>query len=227
MSRTLVKGFALLLLLVALGVGWHWLEQSDWMSTQRLNAAIAYLGQWQREPWMFAAVILLYNALLLLMFPLTVLVVATAVLFGTTWGFGYALLGTLSFSVLSYWVGHWLGREALMRYGGRHLRGLSGYLSKRGVRTMIVFNLLPIAPFIVTNMLAGAFHLRFRDYMLGSTLGIIPWLVSIIFLGSQLGALFNAGDHQEMVLALAGVAVALVLLWGLKRYASSRNARKP
>ncbi|MCB8887571.1 TVP38/TMEM64 family protein [Vreelandella malpeensis] len=227
MSRTLVKGFALLLLLVALGVGWHWLEQSDWMSTQRLNAAIAYLGQWQREPWMFAAVILLYNALLLLMFPLTVLVVATAMLFGTTWGFGYALLGTLSFSVLSYWVGHWLGREALIRYGGRHLRGLSGYLSKRGVRTMILFNLLPIAPFIMTNMLAGAFHLRFRDYMLGSTLGIIPWLVSVIFLGSQLGALFNAGDHQEMVLALAGVAVALVLLWGLKRYASTRSARKP
>ncbi|MCP1313207.1 MULTISPECIES: TVP38/TMEM64 family protein [unclassified Halomonas] len=227
MSRTLVKGFALLLLLVALGVGWHWLEQSDWMSTQRLNTAIAYLGQWQREPWMFAAVILLYNALLLLMFPLTVLVVATAVLFGTTWGFGYALLGTLSFSVLSYWVGHWLGREALMRYGGRHLRGLSGYLSKRGVRTMIVFNLLPIAPFIVTNMLAGAFHLRFRDYMLGSIIGIVPWLVSVIFLGSQLGALFTAGDHQEMIWALAGVAVALVLLWGLKRYASTRGARKP
>ncbi|MDZ7809559.1 MAG: hypothetical protein U5L11_04595 [Arhodomonas sp.] len=38
---------------------------------------------------------------------------------------------------------------------------------------MIVVSLLPLAPFTVTNLVAGAFHLRFRDYMLGTLIGIL------------------------------------------------------
>ncbi|BBI63120.1 hypothetical protein HSBAA_44260 [Vreelandella sulfidaeris] len=110
---------------------------------------------------------------------------------------------------MSYWVGHWLGREALIRYGGRHLRGLSGYLSKRGIRTMTVINLLPLAPFTLTNMLAGAFHLKFRDYMIGSTLGIVPGLAAVILLGSQLGALFTAASTKNSYWQAPGLSLGL------------------
>ncbi|WP_447553515.1 TVP38/TMEM64 family protein [Vreelandella sp. EE22] len=226
MSRTLLKGLGLLAVLIALALVWRWLEHSGFMTAERLNETIDYVSQWQRAPWMFAAVIVVYNALLLIMFPLTLLVVATGLLFGPAWGLVYATLGTLSFSVLSYWLGHWLGRDVLMDYGGRHLRGLSGYLSKRGIRTMIVINVLPLAPFTLTNMLAGAFHLRFRDYMIGSTVGIVPGLAAVILLGSQLGALLTAASYQEVLMALGGLALGAALLLGLKRYADVRRTRK-
>lgn len=154
------------------------------------------------------------------------LVVVTGLLFGPLWGLAYATLGTLTSSVVSYWVGHWLGREALMRYGGRHLRGLSGYLSQRGIRTMTVINLLPLAPFTLTNMLAGAFHLKFRDYMIGSTLGIVPGLAAVILLGSQLGAAFTAASAKELILAGVGLTIGGGLLAGLKHYATRRQASK-
>ncbi|MFG6666946.1 TVP38/TMEM64 family protein [Halomonas sp. HNIBRBA4712] len=226
MSRTLYKALGLVALLVALALIWRWLQHSGYMSVQGLNELLEYVGQWRRAPWMFAAVVLVYNALLLVMFPLTLLVVATGLLFGPAWGLFYATLGTLSFSVLSYWIGHWLGRDALMDYGGRHLRGLSGYLSKRGIRTMIVINVLPLAPFTLTNMLAGAFHLRFRDYMIGSTVGIVPGLAAVILLGSQLGALLTAASHREVLWALGGLALGAALLFGLKRYADARAAKR-
>ena len=110
-----------------------------------------------------------------------------------------------------------------MRYGGRHLRGLSGYLSGRGIRTMTVINLLPLAPFTLTNMLAGAFHLNFRDYMIGSTLGIVPGLAAVILLGSQLGALFTAASPQELIIAGLGLVAGIGLLFVLKRYAARRT----
>ncbi|WP_252107222.1 MULTISPECIES: VTT domain-containing protein [unclassified Halomonas] len=226
MSRTLLKGLGLVALLVTLAFGWRWLQHSGYMSAQGLNDAIEYVSRWRDAPWMFAAVLVVYNATLLVMFPLTLLVVATGLLFGPAWGLFYATIGTLSFSVLSYWIGHWLGRDALMDYGGRHLRGLSGYLSKRGIRTMIVINVLPLAPFPLTNMLAGAFHLRFRDYMIGSTIGIVPGLAAVILLGSQLGALLTAASKREVAFALGGLALGAVLLYALKRYADARAARR-
>ncbi|MDK2750147.1 MAG: TVP38/TMEM64 family protein [Halomonas meridiana] len=226
MSRTLLKGLGLLITLVILGVMWRYLQQQGLLTQTHLKELTTAISQWQRAPWMFAAVMAVYTSSLLVMFPLSLLVVLTGLLFGPVWGLAYATLGTLSSSVVSYWVGHWLGRDALMRYGGRHLRGLSGYLSKRGIRTMTVINLLPLAPFTLTNMLAGAFHLNFRDYMIGSTLGIVPGLAAVILLGSQLGALFTAASKQELALAVAGLVAGIGLLWLLKRVATARTANK-
>ncbi|MFB9869122.1 TVP38/TMEM64 family protein [Vreelandella sulfidaeris] len=226
MSRTLIKGVGLLVALVLLGVMWQVLQHYDLLTQARLSELIDYIRQWRTAPWMFAAVMVTYASTLLVMFPLSLLVVVTGLLFGPVWGLMYATLGTLTSSVVSYWVGHWLGRDALMRYGGRHLRGLSGYLSQRGIRTMTVINLLPLAPFTLTNMLAGAFHLTFRDYMIGSTLGIVPGLAAVILLGSQLGALFTAASAKELVLAGVGLAVGVGLLIGLKRYANQRQLAK-
>lgn len=223
MSRTMIKGVGLLVTVLLLGVMWHFLQRFDLLSQARLSELIGYVRQWRTAPWMFAAVMAVYASALLVMFPLSLLVVVTGLLFGPAWGVAYATLGTLTSSVVSYWVGYWLGREALMRYGGRHLRGLSGYLSERGIRTMTVINLLPLAPFTLTNMLAGAFHLKFRDYMVGSTLGIVPGLAAVILLGSQLGALFTAASTKELVLAAAGLAAGVGLLVGLKRYANRRQ----
>lgn len=226
MSRTLSKGVGLLVAVVLLAVMWQLLQRYDLLTQARLSALIDYIRQWRTAPWMFAAIMVAYASALLVMFPLSLLVVVTGLLFGPLWGVAYATLGTLTSSIVSYWVGHWLGRDALMRYGGRHLRGLSGYLSRRGIRTMTVINLLPLAPFTLTNMLAGAFHLNFRDYMIGSTLGIVPGLVAVILLGSQLGALFTAASAKELILAGVGLAAGLGLLVGLKRYANRRQASK-
>jgi uncharacterized membrane protein YdjX (TVP38/TMEM64 family) len=226
MSRTLSKGVGLLVAIVLLGIVWHLLQRYELLTQARLSELIGYLRQWRTAPWMFAVVMATYASALLVMFPLSLLVVVTGLLFGPLWGLAYATLGTLTSSVVSYWIGHWLGREALMRYGGRHLRGLSGYLSRRGIRTMTVINLLPLAPFTLTNMLAGAFHLTFRDYMIGSTLGIVPGLAAVILLGSQLGALFTAASVKELILAGVGLAAGVGLLVGLKHYATRRQASK-
>ncbi|RUR32075.1 TVP38/TMEM64 family protein [Vreelandella andesensis] len=225
MSPTLLKGIGLVIALVILGIMWRWLQQQGLLTQANLSELASTIGQWKQAPWMFAAVIGIYTGSLLVMFPLSLLVVLTGLLFGPFWGLAYATLGTLSSSVVSYWVGHWMGRDALMHYGGRHLRGLSGYLSKRGIRTMTIINLLPLAPFTLTNMLAGAFHLKFRDYMIGSTLGIVPGLAAVILLGSQLGALFSAASRQEWVLAMLGLSAGVGLLWLLKRIATSRSAK--
>ncbi|MAM87109.1 TVP38/TMEM64 family protein [Allohahella sp. A8] len=217
MQRSLMKVAIGILSLILLALMWRWLGSSGLLNIETLRALVTHVAQWRTAPWMVLAITLVYAGLLLVMFPLSLLVVVTGLVFGPAWGLLYATIGTLASSVVSYWAGHWLGRTALLHYGGRYLTGMAAYLSERGIRTMTIINLLPLAPFTLTNMMAGAFHLNFRDYMIGSALGIVPGLAVVILLGSQLGALFSAAQPEELLWALAGLATAIGLLFVLAR----------
>ncbi|MBB3139208.1 TVP38/TMEM64 family protein [Halomonas organivorans] len=225
MSRSLGLLALTLTVLVALGLLWQWLAMQDLLTVDSLMTLAHGSVAWRDAPWAVLVVMAVYAGASLVMFPLSLLVALTGLLFGPWWGFGYALAGTLAASVLTWWVGRQLGRDALLRYGGKRLKGLSRYLSGRGIRTMTLVNLLPLAPFTLTNMMAGAFHLRFRDYMIGSTLGIIPGLAGVTLLGSQLGQLAAAESRKEVIVALGGLVLGAGLLYGLKRWAERRQRR--
>ncbi|MDQ7735093.1 TVP38/TMEM64 family protein [Halomonas sp. SpR1] len=224
MGRPVTIALSVLVVLLALGGLWQWLTVNDIVTVNSIRAWVAASPQWRDSPWVFALVTVVYVIALLVMFPLSILVAVTGLIFGPVWGFVYATIGTLASSVVSYAVGHRLGREALMNYGGKHMKGLSHYLSRRGIRAMTLINLLPLAPFTLTNMMAGAFHIKFRDYMIGSTLGIVPGLAAVTLLGSQLGALVTASAPRDIVLSLAGLGLGILLLFAL-RYYSRRKSR--
>ncbi|TDB01426.1 TVP38/TMEM64 family protein [Halomonas marinisediminis] len=223
MSRPIGIIALLLTLLVALGLLWQWLAMQDLLTVDALLALARGSVAWQDAPWAVLAVMAIYAGASLVMFPLSLLVGATGLLFGPWWGFGYALAGTMTASLVTWWVGRRIGREALLRHGGRRLRGVSRYLSGRGIRTMALVNLLPLAPFTLTNMMAGAFHLRLRDYMLGSLLGIAPGLAGVTLLGSQLGELATAESRGELAWGAGGLLLAVLMLVALKRWADRRR----
>ncbi|MHB0775880.1 TVP38/TMEM64 family protein [Halomonas sp. WWR20] len=223
MPRSL--GILILVAAAMLGCGllWQWLALNDVLTPQHLlnwsQQALAWRDSW----WSVPVILLVYVLASLVMFPLSILVAVTGLLFGPWWGFGYALAGTVCASIASYWAGRHLGREALLRYGGTRLNGLAKLLAGRGIRTMVIVNLLPLAPFTLTNMLAGAFHLRFRDYLIGSVIGIVPGLLGVSLLGSQLGSLLTANDTRGVLWSVLGIGLGGLLLWGLKRYADRRR----
>ncbi|GAB2802290.1 hypothetical protein GCM10027040_32810 [Halomonas shantousis] len=227
MPRSL--GILIVLLTVMLGCGllWQWLALNDVLTPQGLLSWLQQALAWRDSWWAFPVVLLVYVLASLVVFPLSILVAVTGLIFGPWWGFGYALAGTVCASIASYWVGRRLGREALIRYGGARLNGLAKLLAGRGIRTMVLVNLLPLAPFTLTNMMAGAFHLRFRDYLIGSVIGIVPGLIGVSLLGSQLGSLFTAEDSSAVLLSILGIALGALVLWGLKRYADKRARNRP
>lgn len=215
MSYSVRRALALILVLTICAVFWRILASTGLLTPESLQSWIDQATALQSSPWLIPAIVSIYALSMLVMFPLTVLVVTTGLLFGPIWGLLYATLGTLCSSALSYWVGRLLGREAVANIAGERMQKLSAYLADRGIRTMAVINLLPIAPFTVTNMLAGAFNFTFSRYMIGSTLGIVPGLIAVTILGSQLSTILLSQDWQELlgpVLVAAGCLAALAVL---------------
>ena len=213
MPRTVIRLLALVVLLIVMAILWRYLASTDLLTPEQLENWLGRLDAVRSSPWVVPGTIVVYVVALLLAFPLTLLVVLTGLLFGPWWGLLYATLGTLSSSGVTFWIGHLLGREPLERYGGKHLKSLSGYMSVRGIRAMVLINLLPLAPFTFTNLMAGAFNMPFARYMAGSAIGIIPGLAFVTVLGGQAGRILQAEDNQDLMWAL-GVSVIVALLFG-------------
>ncbi|RDB43067.1 DedA family protein [Halomonas sp. DQ26W] len=226
MPRSVLLILVSLAALVLLGLLWQWLTARDLFDANTLFSLLQESLAWRDQPWAGAVVVAVFLAASVVLFPLSVLVVLAGLIFGPVWGFVYSFIGTLLGAIATFWLGRWLGRDALLRYGGKRLLGLSRYLAGRGVRTITLLNLLPLAPYTLTNLLAGAFHIRFRDYLLGTLIGATPGLAAIILLSSQLGSLLSAEDRQELAWAGGGIVAGLALLYGLKRYADARQRRR-
>ena len=110
----------------------------------------------------------------LLFVPVNFVIAATGALFGPLLGLLYALVGALLGAGLSFAIGRGLGREWVRRIASRRLNAINKRLERHGLLAMTVLRLLPIAPFTVVNLVAGASEIRARDYMLGSLFGMAP-----------------------------------------------------
>jgi len=134
--------------------------------------------------------------------------------FGPWLGILYGGAGTVSSGLVMYFIGGRLGREALYRMLGERWRhGLEG-LRKRGLLAVVTFRLLPIAPFTLVNLAAGASGIRFVDFLIGTVIGMLPGLVLVSIMGDRIIRILvepSAGDIAIVVLCVAGllgVAVA-------------------
>ena len=72
--------------------------------------------------------------------------------------------GALLSAAVTYAIGRQLGHDALRKFAGKRLNRLSQRLGRRGLLAMVIVRLLPIAPYSMGNVVAGASHIRWREY---------------------------------------------------------------
>lgn len=217
LRRRLIVLVGILVTAFALAMAWTWTPLRDWLDADLIVASLRSLGQ------SFGPVAALagFSLALTVAIPLTFLTLVALVAFGPWGGLGCAMGGALIGAAASYGLGHVLGREALERLAGPRVNLLSRRLASRGVLAVIVIRLIPVAPFAVINMVAGASHIRLRDLLLGTAIGMAPSTLAMAFFIEQITA---AMRHPTLLtFALAGVAIALIVAgaWGAQRWARS------
>ncbi len=154
--------------------------------------------------------------------PVLVLIPATGLVFGPLSGFVYALLGALTSATLFYWIGRIVGRDPLRRLAGRTVNTVSRTLAQHGVTAVAAVRLMPIAPSTIIDLLAGAIHVRFRDFVFGTLVGMAPGTFVLTMLGDRVGeAIRHPGVASFVTLGAAVLVVAVGLLWRRLRGRSS------
>ena len=69
---------------------------------------------------------------------------------------------------------------------------------------------LPLAPFTIVNMVAGASHIKLKDFLLGTALGMLPGIVAITVFADRVLAAVKNPDWTNIAVA-AGIALVLAV----------------
>jgi len=107
---------------------------------------------------------------------------------------------------------------------------LSRRLGRGGVSAVLLFRLLPVAPFTVVNLVAGASHLRLRDFLIGTALGMAPGIVAVTVFTDRLSAALSdpsAGHVGVLTMVLAAIVLCAIGTrnWLERRKRSARDER--
>jgi phospholipase D1/2 len=202
---------AIIVLLVALALAWRYTPLRELINTEALARMADTFAE---SPFAPVIVVTAYLIGGLAVIPVTAMIAVTGIVFGPVMGFVYALIGETLSAICIYYLGRKLGRATVRRVAGKRINELSRRIAKRGLIAVVVVRMLPIASFTIINLIAGASHIRFRHFVLGTILGMAPGtLILVLFVDRIVAAVRTPGPMTFTLLALiAGLALSVALL---------------
>ena len=213
--RHIMLGASTLLAFLALAAAWRWTSLRDWLD---ISALVGYLQSFNDHA--LAPVLMVGGFLLggLIVAPVTVLIAVAVLAFGPWFGFIYSFIGMTLSALLTFGIGHVLGHETVRRLAGSRLNRISRRLAQKGILAIIAVRIIPVAPFSLINMVAGASHIRVRHFFIGTLIGELPGLLGVSIFVDQIGeAVRHPGLGSFVALGLAAVLIVLGVL-GLRRW---------
>ncbi len=185
----------------------------------------AYLEQWQTSGLLPFIVIGLYLVGTVLFIPVVVLFLVSAYLLPPIQGALCSLVGIVASSLIGYSLGRLGGNKILARVPKRIISKIRSKISGHEVLSVAIIRKIPIAPFIIVNMVLGAINIPAVHFALGTALGMTPAVILVgIFDQSYESAM---GDPSPRTIALVVAVTAAALALAYFAPAIGRRLRMP
>jgi phosphatidylserine/phosphatidylglycerophosphate/cardiolipin synthase-like enzyme/uncharacterized membrane protein YdjX (TVP38/TMEM64 family) len=204
LGRAGVLVVAALALIVLLTLAWQFTGLKELAQPDRIRELLEGA---EGEPWALGLVVGLFLLGGAVAFPVTILILATAAVFGPWWGMLYASAGVAASAGLMFAVGARFGQEVPKRLLGKRWDRLRDRLQRRGLLAMVALRVVPVAPFSLVNLAAGAGSIRFVDFGLGTLIGMGPGIAAIALMGDRIAKVLanpSAGQIGVLALCVAG-----------------------
>jgi phospholipase D1/2 len=205
-------------------LAWRYTQLPELTEPGTLQAFLDRVGD---NPWTPLVVVAIFVVAGCVGFPVTALIAGTAVTFGAWPGLAYASAGSMASAVVTYFIGSWVGTGALRQLIGPRLSRMRRLIAKRGVLAVMSIRLVPIAPFTVVNLVAGALRIPLLDYVIGTALGLAPGLVAMSLLGDQIFQVVSDPSLSDVAIFVGLLAAWIGLSIGLQVLLARARRRRP
>jgi phospholipase D1/2 len=199
---------------------WRYTPLAQWADPQRVAAWMETLRNSAWAPFIVIGAFVVGG---FIVFPLTLLIAATALVFDPLTAVAISLAGALANAITLYLVGRLVMRETVMHAFADAVEKLRGMLSRSGILAVATIRMVPIAPFTLVNLAAGAIGVRLRDYAIGTALGVLPGTIALTAFGRQLREIIEQPTWKNVGLLLAVIVGWIALSLVLQRWAAARN----
>lgn len=188
-----------------------------------LQGFLRHLG-----PWAVPAFIAIKIATVILALPAAPVTFAGGLLFGPIWGTVINVFAATVGASFTFFIGRALGREVVERRLKGRLKELDERLATNGLAFMLFLRLVPLFPFNGINYGAGLTRLSFRDYFVGTFLGIMPGAAVFTYMGyAAAEASWRKFAIGLGLLGLLALIPVLVRVGKRPDAAQSRDAHSP
>lgn len=219
-KRLRLYGAAAVILLLLIAAAWRWTPLHEFAEPKTIAA---WLRGLRDSPWAPLVIVAVYVGANALLFPNTILNVATILGLGTTMGLPCALAGSLSAALVFYATGRRYGAGKLKKLHSHRIDALEKQLRNAGILGIATLRLLPVAPYTVVNVVAGAARVRLLPFAIGSLLGLLPGNLMVTAFGHQLRSVIHDPSHGDIAAMVGIVALAALGLWWLKQRAATQQ----
>jgi phospholipase D1/2 len=133
--------------------------------------------EWRTSPLAALAMLGCFIAGGLIVFPVNLLIAAAIVVFGPVLGGFIALIGATASAAVLHQIGRSFPGHVWTRIAGRHVERLRERVAEHGVIAIAIVRIVPIAPYSVVSVAAGAAKIARAPYLVGTALGMAPGIL--------------------------------------------------
>ena len=171
--------------------------------------------------WAIPVTIILFCLLAFIGAPQWMLVAGAILAFGTVEGSILSWFASLCSASLGFFLGQILGAERLSRVDDKLVQKLSNAVRKNGFMTSLVVRLVPTGPAILVNLAAGVSRMKYRHFLSGTAIGIIPKILIIALVGQ---GIISGLSGSYLAVGFAALAIiAISLSWIARRRLVERS----
>ena len=175
----------------------------DYLTAEALGRFLDGAGLW--APLVYISI---YAVGVCLFLPGTLLTGLGAVLFGAYWGFLYVWIGAMIGASAGFYIGRTLGRDFAASLIGDRLEKYDNAIERNGFAVVLYLRLVYF-PFTPMNFGMGLTKVTFRDYVLGTGLGIIVGTFIFTFFIGTLKDVWTSGNWGELISFKVFFSIAL------------------
>jgi phospholipase D1/2 len=201
-----------------------WASHSiSWLSADHINA---FLEKSRGTYFALPTVLLVYVVGGILFFPVTILSLAVAAIFGPLWGPVYGIMGALLSSAILFGIGKLSGNAGLRKIGGPKVEAVDAKLKRSGIVGVAAIRMLPIAPFSLVNLAAGISSIGLWQFLIGTFLGMFPPMIAKGLVGDSITQIFRNPSVETISYLAGGIVLWGLMIWGSQKFARYYQERK-
>lgn len=214
------KLIAITLVLMALTAAWRFTPLAELLTRENI---IEWSRAARATPWAPVAIVLSFTPAAVLMFPRPILTLLAVITFGPWLGLAYSAAGIMLAAMVTFYAGRVMRRDTVLRLAGGKLDEVSGALREHGVMAIFASNMVPVPPFAVQGIIAGAIRIKTWEYVLGSILGMAPGLLAATVFARELRAVLEDPSKISWWVFAAVIIAFGAFIWWIRRWIASKT----
>ncbi len=213
-KKSLILVAFLIVIFALSGLGYFLSHYVDWMNQEYL---VEQLRSFRDSPWAIILVCAIYMLAGLLFFPVSVLSLAVAMVFGAMWGVVFGMAGAMASTLLLFTIGQFVGKRGLKSLIGPRMNKIDQQFAKNGILGVAIIRNIPVAPFSLVNMVAGVSSIKLHQFMLGTFIGMLPLMIVKASVGGSIADILREPNAKHIAFLVVGV-----FAWLLVAFASQK-----